>query len=62
MHAGIAWSHDLLSPTEQRLFRHLAVFAGGFTLDAAESVTDDVAGALDSVSDLVDKSLVHREV
>ena len=62
MQAGIAWSHDLLSPTEQRLFRRLAVFAGGFTLEAAESVTDDVAGALDSVSDLVDKSLVHREV
>ena len=62
MQAGIAWSHDLLSPKEQRLFRRLAVFAGGFTLEAAESVTDDVAGALDSVSDLVDKSLVHREV
>jgi predicted ATPase/DNA-binding XRE family transcriptional regulator len=38
MQGAIAWSHDLLSPTEQMLFRRLAVFASGFTLDAAESV------------------------
>ena len=35
---AIAWSHDLLSPAEQTLFRRLAVFAGGFSLDAAEWV------------------------
>jgi non-specific serine/threonine protein kinase len=34
----IGWSHDLLSPAEQRLFRRLAVFAGGSTPDAAEAV------------------------
>lgn len=61
---AIAWSHDLLSPAEQSLFRRLAVFVGGFTLDAAEAVVQphnavgiDVLGGLAS---LVDKSLVRR--
>ena len=35
---AIAWSHDLLSSAEQTLFRRLAVFVGGFTLEAAEDV------------------------
>ena len=38
IHGTIAWSHDLLTPAEQRLFQRLAVFVGGFTLDAAEAV------------------------
>jgi predicted ATPase/DNA-binding CsgD family transcriptional regulator len=38
MRDAIAWSHDLLSPEEQTLFRHLAVFVGGCTLEAAEAV------------------------
>jgi predicted ATPase len=38
MRDAIAWSHDLLSEEEQRLFRCLAVFVGGCTLAAAEAV------------------------
>jgi predicted ATPase len=60
----IAWSHDLLSPAEQRLFRRLGVFVGGWTLEAAEAVAapdgDLGLGVLDGVASLVDKNLVVR--
>jgi predicted ATPase/DNA-binding CsgD family transcriptional regulator len=38
MYDAIAWSHDLLTVDEQQLFRRLAVFSGGFALEAAEQV------------------------
>ncbi len=58
----IAWSHDLLSPGEQALFRRLAVFAGGCTIEAAEAV-GTAAGEteidiLEGLGALVDKSLL----
>ena len=58
---AIARSHDLLSPAEQTLFRRLAVFAGGCTLDAAESaVGDGDLDVLDGISGLVDASLLQQ--
>ncbi len=61
LRATIEWSHDLLSPTEQRLFSRLAVFSGGWTLEAAEIVcgSDLDADVLDGLSVLVDSSMVR---
>ena len=56
LRATIEWSHELLTPDEQRLFARLAVFRGGCTLEAAETVAD---ADLDILSSLVDKSLVR---
>jgi non-specific serine/threonine protein kinase len=59
--ATIAWSYDLLAADESAFFRELAVFSGGWTLEAAEaiSVLDDGPGnILELLSSLVDKSLV----
>ncbi|MEV0716621.1 DUF4062 domain-containing protein [Asanoa sp. NPDC050611] len=60
----VGWSYDLLSFSERRLFRRLAVFTGGFTLDAAEAVgdggTDDVDEVVDSLDGLVQSSLVRQ--
>ena len=59
--ATIQWSYDQLPAPEQRLFRALSVFAGGWTLAAAERVAGDETDdfdVLDLLSRLVDKSLV----
>ena len=62
LRALIDWSHDLLPEPERALLRRLAVFAGGFTLDAAEAVAaggEIAAGdVLELLTGLVDKSLV----
>jgi non-specific serine/threonine protein kinase len=61
---AIAWSYDLLTSDEQALFRALAVFAGGWTVDAAEFVARGVHRELDALTvlaALVDQSLVHLE-
>jgi predicted ATPase/DNA-binding winged helix-turn-helix (wHTH) protein len=62
LRATLDWSYQLLPETERRLLRHLSVFAGGFTLDAAAAVTGDAADpALDSmtgIANLAEKSLV----
>jgi predicted ATPase len=71
LRAAIFWSYDLLTGEEQILFRRLSVFAGGFTLEAAECVggqTDrridgngDISlSVFDGVASLVDKSLLRR--
>jgi predicted ATPase/class 3 adenylate cyclase len=57
LRATIAWSYDLLSHEEQRLFARLSVFAGGCTLEAAEAVAD---ADLEMLQSLVDKSLVRH--
>lgn len=65
LQASVDWSHALLTETERTLFRRLAVFVGGFGLDAAQSVVGggDVERyqVLDQLSLLVDKSLVVAE-
>ena len=67
LRATIDWSYDLLDVGEQTLFRRLAVFVGGCTLEATEAVGDREGDleveVLDGVSSLVDKNLlVQKEV
>jgi predicted ATPase/DNA-binding winged helix-turn-helix (wHTH) protein len=64
MSGTIAWSYDLLTEAEQRLFRRLSVFVGGATLAAAEAVcnpTGDLGlDVHDGVASLVDNSLLRQ--
>ncbi|MBA4184055.1 MAG: protein kinase [Acidobacteria bacterium] len=71
MRGAVEWSYELLSEDEKKLFRRLAVFAGGFTIESAEAVcadyelqmtndepSEDRIEVLDLVASLVDKSLL----
>ncbi|MGO9973455.1 MAG: ATP-binding protein [Solirubrobacteraceae bacterium] len=58
LRATIDWSYDLLAEHEQRLFARLAVFAGGCTLPAAESLCQ---AELDTLQALVDRSLLQAD-
>ncbi len=62
LRAAVDWSYQLLTPPEQRLLQRLAVFVGGFTLEAAEDVCSGgeirQEKVLDLLGNLVDKSLV----
>jgi non-specific serine/threonine protein kinase len=62
MRDAIAWSYDLLAPHEQALFRRLGVFAGGFTLAAADAVAvgDENLSIVDGVVALVEQSLIRQ--
>ena len=65
LRSTLEWSHGLLTPEERTVFRRLGVFAGSFTLEAAQHVVSDEHidrwAALDHLGALVDKSLVLAE-
>ncbi len=73
LRAAIAWSYDLLDPSERTLFSRLAVFAGSFSLGAVTAIASEsveaqnecadehASGILDSVSALIDQALVQRQ-
>jgi predicted ATPase len=57
LRAALDWSYGLLDQEEQELFARLSVFAGGFTLEAAEAVC---AASIDGLASLVEKSLLTQ--
>ncbi|GAB3583889.1 LuxR family transcriptional regulator [Leifsonia lichenia] len=63
LYASIEWSYELCTEDERRLWRHLAVFPGGFDIAAAETVaasSDGRADALELLRALVDKSIISK--
>jgi predicted ATPase len=67
LRGAVEWSYDLLEPGEQRLFRGMAVFASGATLESIERVLGGEkdlqmgsANVLDTLSSLIDKSLLRQ--
>ena len=62
LRTAITWSYNLLDDQERALFRRLAVFSGGFTLEAVEGICTDDAIAADEVMHLVHRLLDHSLV
>src|SRR5262249_38478861 len=64
LRAAVEWSYSLLTPDEQKLFRRLAVFVNGCTLEAVEAtcnIGDDLGtSVLNGMDSLAGKSLVHQ--
>jgi predicted ATPase/transcriptional regulator with XRE-family HTH domain len=63
MRGTIAWSYDLLNPMEQALFRRLAIFVAGWTLEAAEAVASGTGApdVLEGLATLTEAHLVSRQ-
>ncbi len=59
MRATVVWSYDLLAPAQQRLFRLLSVFAGGFTLEAVEFIASDLHDGRENVLEVVESLLAQ---
>ncbi len=61
LHATIRWSYDLLHPDEQTLFRRLAVFVGGCTLESANEICsrEEAIDVVNGITLLIDKSLLR---
>jgi non-specific serine/threonine protein kinase len=57
----VAWSYQLLRPHEQSLFRRLAIFATGWTIEAAGAVCPDEPDLLDGLAELADQALIARD-
>jgi predicted ATPase/DNA-binding winged helix-turn-helix (wHTH) protein len=65
LRATLDWSYELLPEPERRLLRHLAIFLGGFTLEAATAIVSEgetASSILEGIASLVAKSLVTLDV
>ena len=60
LRATIAWSHELLAPRDQALFRQIAIFPAGATLDAIAAIAADVPDLLEAVGRLLDHNLLRQ--